>query len=180
DGAYMYYSNNTIFNQNYIWARDYGVYFNNLNTYAPINRKFEVTNNMVYSEGDYGMYFYYVDSVDIFHNSIHVEGTSSPALQINESTTTTISDYDIRNNILSSENSIAFETNSSNSFYDEFNYNIFYSTGSALITIDGVSYSDLSSYQQQNSWNLNSFEGNPEFVSNTDLRIIGLLPNDNG
>ena len=182
DGAYIYYSNNVVFEGNNILAEDYGAYFYNFNTYAPINRRYRIVNNMVSSNTDYGVYMYYVDSVDIWHNTFQALGTTSPALQIGGSATNGASGYDVRNNIFSSATTEALETITvTDTIFIKLDNNVYYTTGANLINIAGTQYPSLTAYQSaQPLFNIASLEGDPQFASATDLHIVGAFVNDNG
>ena len=185
DGAYIYYSTNPIINQNRIIAADYGIYYYMLNEPFTFTRRPMFSNNMIYSSTDFGLYMYYADSVDIFHNTIVTEGTVSPALQIYGNTTNGADGIDIRNNIFYSATTEAIETNSSVplSSFKNFDYNNYYTGGTALLNIGGVSSATLAAFIASNpASNTNSIEGNPGFASLTglDFHIISTLVDNQG
>lgn len=182
DGIYSVNSYNPYVYGNYVWAADYGVYVSSgTGNYANPTRKSQFINNMIYSESDYGLYLYYLDSVDIWHNSIHVEGTTTPALQINASSSNMINNYDVRNNILSSLSTEVLETNVGDSIFIKLDNNVYYTNDTVLINIDGTTYPTLVAYQAARPLlNTASLEGDPQFLSNTDLHIIGSFVNDAG
>ncbi|MBL4710860.1 MAG: right-handed parallel beta-helix repeat-containing protein [Flavobacteriales bacterium] len=177
DGLYLYYSSNFEVKANYVHAYDYGMYFYNFaNVGTPAKtRKALVANNMVISESDFGMYFLYADSLDVFYNSIRTNGTTNPAVQITANATNLIDDYDFRNNILSSANTQALEiTGTTDTIFSKLDNNVYFSGGANLITISGTNYVDLATYQlAQTTYNTASLEGDPQFASATDLHIFG-------
>ena len=182
DGVYSLNTYNPKLVGNYIWADDFGAYISTgTGSYVPVSRRTEIINNMIYSSGDLGLYLYYVDQVDMFHNSISVEGTS-PAVQLYATSSGPISQYDLRNNIFKSENSEALRTNEPDTIFDKLDFNDYYSAnGTNLFDMDGTAYADLPAYQAANtSLNISSIEGDPQFLSNQDMRIIGAFVNDNG
>src|SRR5690606_38280273 len=156
---------NTLIHKNYVHANDYGIYFYNYSTYAPANRTIAITNNMVISETDNSMYLYYVETVDILHNSFLTHG-SNPAVQINSGTRVHLTKYDVRNNIFSAKGGAAFSTNEPDTMFALFDYNVFYTKGSPLLTINSVDYADLPSYiAVAPQFNTFSIVGDPQFNS---------------
>src|SRR5690606_35062166 len=79
DGVFLSYNLNTIVRGNSVLSSDYGVHLSNYSIPSGLTqtRNFEVVNNMIISEGDYGLYLSYVDKVDVYHNTIKVNGNSS-------------------------------------------------------------------------------------------------------
>ncbi len=186
DGAYIYYTPNAIIRENNIMAPDYGMYYYIFSNNFPITRKTEFVNNMIYSQDDYGLYMYYADSIDIFHNTVVSNSSSSPAVQIYGSTTNTPENYDVRNNIFySGGGAEALRTNiADTTMFNVFDYNNFYTTGSNLLSINSTSYSNLAGYvSAQPAFNANSIEGDPIFFNATtppNLHILGALVNGQG
>jgi hypothetical protein len=180
-GIMIYYSNNTQILKNYSHATYAAGYFYNFNTYAPVNRKYEITNNMFISDNQYGIYMYYVDSVNIWHNSINNLGTGQ-GIFIGASATNQATAYDVRNNIFNAASGVALEVNEPDTtVFDKFNNNTYNTGGATLLNIDGVTHTDLLSYQTaQPLFNSASLEGDPQFLSNTDLQIIGAFVDDQG
>ncbi|MCB0802150.1 MAG: right-handed parallel beta-helix repeat-containing protein, partial [Flavobacteriales bacterium] len=185
DGVYAYYTFNADFIGNTISAPDYGLYVSQITTVRPARtKKTRLINNMVYSSGDYGVYLYGVDSVDFLHNTVVNEGTN-PAVYFYTSTSTSydpIDNYDIRNNIMYSTTAEAIEfLNCTDAIADNFDNNLFYTGGSVLVKNGTSTYADLSAYQTANGlMNINSVEGDPGFLSSTDLHVAGALANDAG
>lgn len=182
DGMFLYYGHNTIFSENYIHAPDYGAYIYRAPEYAPLTRKEQIINNMIISDSDYGLYLYYLDSVDIFHNSIVTHGTSAPALQISATSTYPIGNYDVMNNILYSSNTEVMEIEEPDTIFNELDFNLYYTGGTNLFDINGTAFGNLSAYQTVNPFlNTASIEGDPQFLNpNSDLRMLGSLANDVG
>ncbi len=183
-GLYSYYSQNTVINENEVISGYYGIYYYIFTYNWPITRKSEFVNNMIYSDNSYGMYIYYADSIDVFHNTIVSNSTTTPALQMYSSANKS-EDYDVRNNIFYSNGSEAVRTNVADTImFTTFDYNNFYTTGSNLLSINSTSYSNLAGYvSAQPAFNANSIEGDPQFfnVSSTpNLHILGALVNGQG
>jgi Secretion system C-terminal sorting domain len=105
------------------------------------------------------------------------------------------------NNISTSVNAVAFKMNSNfakvrnNIFYNkingkaaditksstyEQNYNLLYSGGATLATVNGSNYANLAALSSGASLDYNSVTGNPLFVSDTDLHADGSTANNNG
>ena len=182
DGAYIYYTQNTTINENKIFAPDYGLYYYIFTYTWPKTIKNEFINNMIYSDSDYGLYIYYADSVNLYHNTVVSNSGSSPAVQL-FATGSNSQDYDVRNNIFFSNGSEALKTNVSDlTMFSSLDFNNYYTTGANLLNINNVSYTDLAAYLlAQPSFNANSIEGNPVFVNgNSDLHVIGVLVNGQG
>jgi hypothetical protein len=181
-GAYLYYTENVLFTENNIKSLGYGVYHYNLTDYFKRTRKNRYVNNMIYSANNYGVYMYYVDSVDIIHNSIVSGSATIPAIQTYSSTTKVIADYDIRNNIFYSSGSFAIRTNIANSFLSQLDNNVYYTSGSSLLSFNSTTYATLVAFKTaQPTLNINSFQGNPFFVNiPNDLHVLGTLANNSG
>lgn len=177
-GINVSYSNNTLLLSNNVKASNYGIYFYNYDTYSLATRKIELSNNMVISNG-YGIYMSYVDSSNLYHNSIS-STSASPAMYMSGSG---LGDYDVRNNIFSSLHGTAFQSNEGINIFDKFENNAFFTKDSpVLITIDGNDYADLNAFKAAYpQFNQLSVEGNPLFLSfEEDLHIVGNLVNDAG
>jgi len=182
DGAYLYYSSNAIFAGNNIKAVDYGVYFYNFTTPFAKTRKTLIANNMIYADTDYGLYLYYIDSADVFHNTVVVNG-STPAMRFFGTAAILTDDMDVRNNIFyAAGGGLAFEINLSDTSFNALDYNLYYSTGSNLIGVGGINYPSLAAYTTVNpSLNVNSLDGDPQLLNiPTDLHVLGVLANNSG
>lgn len=172
---------NFIFSANYVWAKGYGLQIMNTAPPAPLKRRPVLSNNMLYSLRDYGFSILYVDSVDIWHNSINVEGSKEAARIHFLSTRPPVTNYDVRNNIFSSDTTVSFLSTPGSSLFVKFDNNIFYNRKGDLMDIGGVAYSDLTAAQTALSpFNSGSIQANPQFVNATDLHISGFIPFDVG
>lgn len=181
-GAYLYYTENVLFTENNIRSIGYGVYHYNFTDYNKKTRKNRYVNNMIHSANSYGAYLYYVDSVDILHNTIVSGSATIPATQVYSSTSKTIEDYDVRNNIIYSSGSFAIRTNMANNFISHLDNNVYYTTGASLFSFNSTVFANLAAYKTaQPTLNINSFEGDPIFVNvPNNLHVIGLLANNAG
>ena len=183
DGMYLYYSSNYNVSGNYIHAKDYGIYFYNFGVNAPtLNGKNRVSNNMVISDTDWGIYFLYETEVDFFHNSVATYGTTNPAVQITTNATNIIDNFDVRNNVFYSAVTEALELGGiPDTIFTKMDNNVYYTGGSTLLNITASTYADLLSYQTaQPAFNASSLDGDPQFLSTTDLHIIGSFINGAG
>jgi hypothetical protein len=138
-----------------------------------------ISNNMISSTSDYGMYLDDIEQTDIFHNTI-VGGTSNPAFRINDFT-----GLNIRNNIFVSQNNFAFRSDEAvTATPNALDYNIYWTpAGNANFVQDGPTpQADLLSWQTAvPTLNINSIESEPIFVNGTtDLHMIGATANDVG
>jgi len=181
-GAYLFYTENLLFTENNIRSIGYGVYQYNFTDYYKKTRKNRYVNNMIHSANSYGAYLYYVDSVDIIHNTIFSGSATIPAAQVYSSTTKIIEDYDVRNNIIYSSGSFAIRTNMANNFISQLDNNVYYTTGASLFSFNSTVFATLAAYKTaQPTLNINSYEGDPLFVNiSNDLHVLGLLANNAG
>lgn len=156
---------------NEVYATDWGIQVTDgFDGVTPINRG-RIINNMVRSTTDYGIYLDDVFQTDIFHNTSYGE----PAFRVND-----IDGSDIRNNIFVSDNDFAFETLD---VLDTFSvdFNVYESGGTDLVDAGPTNYADLAAWQAaEPTINANSLEGDPGFVSGTDLHVLFGLANDVG
>ena len=181
--AYLYYSSNFNVSENKLFATSYGIYIYNFTTPFPIHERGRVVNNYMYSSNNFGFYTYYTDSLDIYHNTIVSNGSSTPAAQMYASTTNLSEHIDMRNNILYSNGSFALRTNVSDlTMFDTLDYNLYYTSGASLFSINSVTYANLGAYTTaQAGFNANSIEGDPNFLNYPfDFHLIGALANDAG
>ncbi len=174
DGIYIFdvMAHDVSFNQ--VYTPDYGIYISDGNFDGTITRRGSVNNNMVRSTTDYGIYLDDVNDTDLFHNT----SFGRPGIRIND-----FLNFDVRNNIFASDTDYAFESDDIITVLNVFDYNIYYAApGNALFVKEGApAYADLAAWQLANaSININSLEGDPVFVSNNDLHLIGALANDAG
>lgn len=179
--SYLYYSSNFNVSENKLLGNSYGIYIYNFTTPFTKTRKGRIVNNFMSSASNITLYMYYVDSVDIFHNTV-VAHSANPAAQMYSSTSALVSDYDVRNNIFYSASSFALRTNIPDTIYSNLDYNLYYTGGSSLFSINSVTYTDLTAYTTaQALLNTNSIEGDPQFLNSPfDFHLIGTTANDVG
>src|SRR5690554_63947 len=182
-GIVSFFGNNAIYNENFIWAGNLGIHVYNFpfQTLTPVSRRFGVVNNMIYTKHNHALYLQYVDSLDLIHNSINAESKTASAVSIFAGAIGPVSGYDVRNNIFKSDRAEAFESTEPDSIFNKFDHNIFFNQSGDLMRIGNTAYADLAAYQLAiPNKNMASLEGDPQFFSNLDLHIAGLLPNEAG
>ncbi len=172
DGIYLLDANDYTVTANFVNVGDYGIYVLDGNDgVTPANRSL-LANNMVVSTGDYAIYLNDFEATDVFHNS----ALGEPAIRINDQV-----DVDIRNNIFVSTGDFAFESDDALGTNDVVDYNIYFSTGANAFDIGVNVYADLTAWQTAApSYNANSLEGDPVFLSNSDLHVAGPLADNAG
>ncbi len=170
-GIYAYYPNGIQVTSNTVNAASYGIYFYGLGLDGGWSRNL-IQNNMT-SGGTSGLYTSNGSNADIFHNT----STGARGLYMFSSST---AGFDIRNNIFSGTTLAADFGTTLDSANNTIDYNVYHSTGVNLVEASSA-YADLTSWQTAHPYhNANSLEGDPVFVSSTDLHVIGALANDVG
>ncbi|AEV33891.1 PKD domain protein [Owenweeksia hongkongensis DSM 17368] len=170
DGFYVTDIADFTFEANMVNVPDYGIYINDGNAGGVATTNSSIVNNMVISTGDNAVHLFAVENVNVFHNTFYGEAGYYMDNHIS---------VDIRNNIFASPSDYAFNAADSLLPTDVLDYNLYYVGGAhASIRIDGNDYADLAAAQAAYSAkNLNSVEGDPLFVSATDLHVTGVLAN---
>jgi hypothetical protein len=173
DGFYLLDVNDYHIEENYIHVPDWGIYVLDGNDLFVSSQRSTVTNNMIISDADYAVYLNDFEITDVFHNTLK----GNPALGINDQTNT-----NIRNNIFTGENGLAFRSFDDLTGGDVVNYNVYGATGSAnLVQVGTPAYVDLVAWQTASpAYNLNSIEGIPLYVGAYDLHVLDLLANNVG
>jgi hypothetical protein len=184
DGIYIIYAANTAIKGNLVLAEDWSFYWTNTaaSVVAQVDGFNEMSNNMIVSNTDYAVYLVGVDSINIWYNSFQSFGTF-PTLFMNTFTTFPVTEVDMRNNILAADAGVALDMGGmTDTVYSKCDNNDYYTaTGTTLIDINGITYPDLASWQTAVPLlNISSLEGSPQFLSRTDLHVIGSFVNDSG
>ena len=161
-GARFYYSNNLEAHENHISGVNYGMYVYQVN-----GTDNELVNNML-DANVYGIYSYFSDSVAIHHNT--VRGNYGFYNYYSSNT-------DARNNIFIGNTYAVYARFGSN---NEFDYNVYNSNGTYLAYTTTL-IDSLGEWQTLDTLNnMNAVEGDPVFLSQNDLHVVGLLANDAG
>ena len=162
-----------------------GIYVTNANSSSSGTRVgfSEVSNNMVSCNTNSGIWLQRPVAVNIWANSVYCGTTSNfeAALYLDDGFGTPAMDsIDVRNNALSSLGK-ALKLDEPDSVFLKFDNNSFFTASSDLLDIDGVLYATLAPYQlAQPGYNASSLDGDPQFVSTTDLHVVGSFINNAG
>lgn len=172
-------------NSNIIDAHYTGIYVTNANAGKQPDRAGEIINNMVSADLNSGIWTTRARWVNYWNNSIYCNSADAgfdAALYLDDGFGTPAMDsVDVRNNVMFSTSAPAFRADEPDSIYLKFNNNVFESNGTDLFNMDGTLYADLPAFQVAfPSLNANSLEGDPQFVSATDLHIVGAFINNTG
>lgn len=160
---------------NTVYVSDWGMYLEDANQLYNHGRA-KVINNIISSNGDYGVYMNDADSIDVYHNTF----VGAPGLRINQG-----ENLDVRNNIFGGvDGDYAFEEDD-NADFVAIDYNVYFNESGFMIRFGSTSndYATLFDWRAAfPAYNLNSLQGTPQFVDiNTDLHIAaGLLAYDKG
>ena len=154
----------------------YGVYLGNSNALASTVRA-QVSNNMIgggfqnAAAAVYGLYVLNTDRANIWYNSLHTDnGTAGSAAFYATSTSTAL---DVRNNSFAYGAAAAgYALYAPAASFTSLNYNNYYSTGSKFVFF-GADKADLAALQATApaGHDVNSWQGNPGYLSATDLHI---------
>lgn len=172
-------SNNAIEISGY--DKNYGLYLNYCDgDSAQPNRYF---NNMIVISGNstatnYGLFSFSGSYQTIAYNSVQVNagGSSSNAASVSALSSNQIGHIELYNNVFSNGSggkAISVNTTAISQFsITNSDYNCFSFTGSVLGQLGNFSPASLSEWQLMSSWDGHSFQGNPGFVSGSDLHLV--------
>ncbi|MCC6721588.1 MAG: hypothetical protein IT243_05255 [Bacteroidia bacterium] len=199
-GIFNSYSKNTYINQNILYntvtpySNNYGIqlYY--------IKEGFTITNNKIINNNRFGVYIYDCDGATgdsslVANNFIHV-GTNNNTygvyasyceymnffnnnISITSSNSSSYAAYFNDINTSSICNNIFYTSGTGYAFYSYYggyircNFNNFYTTGTNLMNRNGISYTTLSAWTTATSWDNNSINIDPDYVSSTDLHVRG-------
>lgn len=171
---YFYYTDNlSVLGNEAYGAENTAMLINNSNTVNPLpGARTLVANNMLQSEGAYGLNVNTCSYIDFFHNSVSAAGNYGFYLSGSSAT-----DVDIRNNIIENSGTgtaLYIASTPANTFVD---YNLYFASGNV-----GNNQSDLTTWQTAEPlWNQNSIESSlSNFVSSTDFHALGNAADDLG
>ncbi len=158
---------------NTINSTGWGLYITDGNDGVVPTSNSEVINNMVTSSSDDAIYLNDAIYINVYHNS--AQGLIGLLINDDE-------ELDIRNNIFASNGNFAFESTDAIGATTTLNYNLYYRSDAGDLADDGnAAYADLTAWQAGDlTRNTNSVEGNPFFVSSTDLHVFGVPANNAG
>ena len=125
----------------------------------------------------YGVYLYYNEYTDFYHNTIHnaLAGGSTNRTMYQSGGTS----INMVNNIFTNTgNGYAYYINTTGAIQNS-NYNNYYTTGSSFAYWSGAK-ADLSALQSANGQDANSTSTDPLYVSNTDLHVLNAMLNGAG
>jgi hypothetical protein len=183
---YMQYcQNNVVITKNHIKQNgNIAVYLYRFNNYSSNNDTALIANNFIdmrpeSSYSVYGITTYYSKRINIFHNSISINGeqnnTGSNCLKLSYGST----GINITNNIFANFcNGYTIYSYVSNSSFTN-DYNDLYTTGQYL-TYLSTNQSTLSSWQQSSADGQHSLSTDPSFISNDDLHTHNILLSGKG
>jgi len=175
DGLYMLDVNNFIVEENDMTdMSDWGLYISDGNFDSVATRRGRVVNNFISSSTDRALYFDDVNDVDVFHNT--VSGTYG--FYIND-----VTSLDARNNIFVGSSQPAFFSLDAFTLFPNstIDYNVYFRANGDIASGGGATYADLTAWQGAiGAFNAASVEGDPVFVSATDLHVVGAAANDAG
>ncbi len=133
------------------------------------------------ADNGYGINILSGGGYNLYHNSVHLATnqtltTGVPACLIINSAITTANTLNIRNNIFSitatvGTNRYTVLSNAANTVFADINYNDYYFTSPNLGFIGATDRADLAAWRTGTGKDANSVQGNPGFVSATDLHI---------
>ncbi len=160
---------------NYIDGQS-GIYLENIQ--GSETKPFLVSNNFIHVIGtgtDYGIQGYSNIYLNIFHNTINVENTStnSGALFLSN----TIFSNSQNNILVNTGGGFSYILNNNTLVSND---NNLFSTGANLAIYNGVLISDLSVWQNSSSLDQNSFSVDPLFLSNDNFIITEATINNKG
>jgi len=170
-GVYIYgygSSNQYEISYNKIFAGSYAglfAYYLGNGTYPA-----RVFNNFIGASGSEGMQSYYSADVDIYFNNFLCYGSNSGSYSLYLYNYTTSSINVENNNLVNYAGGYGYYLSSTKVVSTE-NYNNFYTTGTNLASLGGAGYTSLSSWQSATSFDANSLNIDPMYVSNNNLHI---------
>lgn len=165
---------------------NFGILLNSFNGTSITNPSI-VSNNMVVTTNkfttktQYGIYIYGGKQLKIYHNSVHVRSLGNAyGAAVVFSGVSPSEPLELKNNLFVNSGGglcMDFQGSANNVISD---YNAYYSSGVNKFRYTSINYSSLASYQLASTEDSNSIYGFPQFVSDTNLHLVGNLQNDVG
>ena len=167
NGVDINYVSNLVFTKNDVYSPSFGVYIYSVNEQSTPTTNSIISNNFI-SGGSRALYLGFVYDTDVLHNSTN--GSEGVYFSGNSS------NVNLYNNIFRGS-SYAVNSTSWGVFNNiNFDYNLYNTLGADLANWGGAGLLDLAAWQAADTTNNdNSLEGNPMFVSATDLHVLGTL-----
>jgi len=138
-----------------------------------------IANNMISNQyaltSSNGIYLDAGNYVWVYHNTVKINDgiSTSSAIYINSTVAT---NHRIANNIFVNSNG-GFAINIANNTHIDFcNYNNLYTSGLNLGKSNGTNRANLTAWQTATTFDANSLNENPTFISNADLHINTIIP----
>ncbi|NUM31917.1 MAG: right-handed parallel beta-helix repeat-containing protein [Bacteroidetes bacterium] len=156
-------TNNKISNYNYYGLFAYYSYGSSGDTSL-------IANNFIHASSSNsinGAYIYNCNYINFFNNNINVVSTQSSS---KSAYFYSLSNASVCNNIFSM-NGAGFAMYNYYGSFIRSDFNNFYTGGTYLMNYNGTSYTTLSAYKSASGLETNSFNVDPDYVSNTDLHI---------
>jgi parallel beta-helix repeat protein len=141
-----------------------------------------IANNMIsYYDGTstlYGIYHYYSNYQNYYHNTVNVEGTSTSTRAMYVLTSSSYTDLTLTNNILSNSGNTGYAIyfNSTAMTNVASDYNLFYAANATGLGYYGGAQADLTAWQTATTFDANSVEDNPVFA-NIYMNLLTPLSN---
>ena len=158
------------FSYNKVFAGDLGVDVDDANDVVTPTAKSTVVNNMIIGIDEDGMTWDDAEFINLYHNTVK----GNPAIHFNDNG----GQMHLVNNILVADADYALEIDDGNPpQWDSINNNIYLNDGTTDLFQFGSDYADLA------DWRANvgplqqafSLEGDPRFISATDLHVRGFF-----
>lgn len=175
---------------NEILAHYTGIYITNANSGKTPDRAGEIINNMIVAERNHGIWTTRANTLFIWYNSVTARSVGTGAFATDAAMMLddgfggplTLDNIDLRNNIfVGYDSAAALIVEANDTIFTKFDNNVYNNSGSVFMRIDGTDYTDLAAVQAAlPNYNSASLEGDPQFNSPNNLRIVGSFVNDNG
>lgn len=155
----------------------YGIYFSGAQ--GDSMNRILVANNMIHIGGSSTCYGIYMSgscsNMDVFHNSVNLTNTGSTSRTLYYSGSG--SGNKVINNVFANqENGLTLYINDPDDF-DTIDYNLLYSNGSDLVSMNFIEYGSLADYQQNTGFDINGYSFAPPFASDSNLHVAPTLYN---
>jgi hypothetical protein len=138
-----------------------------------------IANNMISlqsNETSIGIEVNESKNIDLFHNSIKMLGSNRTSASLNLIRTDSLR---VKNNIATNISG-GFVLSFTGNTNVEMDYNIYYTTATFFATMYLSNFSELSTWQSNTYFDLNSYILNPGFLSNINLHTFSVLVADKG